>query len=215
MGVFGFVLLIVVNFIISWWNARSVGRVWSESKEIGGAMRVLAVSGYIMSIIGFTMVYGTLLILFTILLHPHVPWLVENIVLADLVQLSSDLLFLMIAVAIIPTGIVLWLNSVVMAWKRRSLGNIAVAGWNTFAMIRNTTQVARHAPAALGRVIEALFGGKGRSRDSKAMLAILAIAIVILALLGGWMTASKIMHSSDRDHDLIGELDEMRKRRHL
>jgi len=63
MTILFLVLLLAVNFIISWSNANYVGRYWSESKEVGGSFRAYIIAGYIMAIAGFTMVYGYILLL--------------------------------------------------------------------------------------------------------------------------------------------------------
>src|SRR6266436_2256340 len=47
-------LLLILNFAISWFNAWSVGRVWIESKMIGGLFRMTVWCGAIMSAFGFT-----------------------------------------------------------------------------------------------------------------------------------------------------------------
>lgn len=57
------VVLLGVNFFISWSNAAYVGRYWSESREVGGSFRTYVVCGYVMAIAGFTMVYGYILLL--------------------------------------------------------------------------------------------------------------------------------------------------------
>ena len=46
---FLYILLLGLNFIISWSNASYVGRYWSESKEVGGSFRRHVVCGYIMA----------------------------------------------------------------------------------------------------------------------------------------------------------------------
>ena len=56
-------LVLVLDFMISWANANYVGRYWSESKEVGGSFRAFVIAGYIMAIAGFTMVYGYILLL--------------------------------------------------------------------------------------------------------------------------------------------------------
>jgi hypothetical protein len=194
-----FFVLLPVNFAISWLNARNVGRIWSESKQEGGAMRVLAVSGYIMAVAGFTMVYGCLLLILTVALYPQIPFLYQNIGLNALTELTSDLLYVLIAFAVIPTGVIVWLQSVIHFWRRRTIANAAVAGWNTFANTHNIVQASRELPNALGRIAKALFGGK---KNGNAVLVLAAVFIVVCALLGGWMTASAIMKRADRKYDL-------------
>lgn len=194
-----------MNFAISWWNARSVGQIWSEAKEIGGAMRVLAISGYVMAIAGFTMVYGCILLILTIVLYPTVPFLYENLGLAQLTQVTSDLLYILVIFAVLPSGIVIWLHSLVVAWKRRTLSDGLIAGYNTFAMVRNVVGASRELPGAFNRLTKACFGSKGK-KDANVMLAMVGVFIVALAVFGGWMTASAIMKRADREYDLIAQV---------
>ena len=44
------ILMLALNFAISWSNATICGRYWSESKREGGSLRVYMVCGYIQSI---------------------------------------------------------------------------------------------------------------------------------------------------------------------
>ena len=54
MAVLLLLLVLIVNFAISWANAAYVGRYWSESKQLGGSFRAYIVAGYIMAIAGFS-----------------------------------------------------------------------------------------------------------------------------------------------------------------
>jgi chromate transport protein ChrA len=200
---FLFFIMMVINFFISWHNARQVGNVWTESKQIGGSMRTLAVSGYIMAIAGFTMVYGCVLILLTAGFYPFLTFLHEAMELTELVQFASDLLYVQLCFMIIPTGIIIGINSVINAWQHRTLSNIATAGWNTFANVHNVVRASRELPGAFSRIFAVCFGGKGKKGKGAA---ILFIAFVLaLALLGGWITASTIMKKADREYDLFEE----------
>jgi hypothetical protein len=169
MNIF-FFLLLALNFGISWWNATSVGRIWSESKQEGGSMRILAVAGYIMAIAGFTMVYGCILLILTIALYPSIPFLNENMELASLITLTSDLLYVLIATAVIPTGIIIGLQSILHFWRQKTIANALVAGWNTFANIRNITRASRELPNALGRIAKTLFGGKSKREGNTVLI---------------------------------------------
>lgn len=201
-----FILLLVLNFAISWWNARSVGAIWSESKEIGGHIRMLTISGYVMAIAGFTMVYGCILLLATIGLYPAIPYLYENIELFDLIQLSSDLLYVLVAFAVIPSGVIIWLHSAISFWKQRTVSSGLVAGYNTFAMARNIINVSREMPGAFSRIAKVCFGGKGKKKGNE-VLVMAALFIVIMAALGGWMTASAIMKKADREYSLFAQIE--------
>ncbi len=200
-------LVLVVNFGISWANASYVGRYWSESKEVGGSFRAYIITGYIMAIAGFTMVYGYILLLVSPIFLQLAEVDTNTILMFE--QLSSDLIYLFCVVTIVPTGFYIWIRSLKNFWEEKTLANGLTAGWNSFAQIHNTVSVARNAPSALGRVAEALFGGKGKKKDN-TLLVLLAIFVLILAIFGGYFTASSIMKKADREYDMFSDL----KRKH-
>lgn len=196
-------LVLVVNFGISWANASYVGRYWSESKKVGGSFRAYIIAGYIMAIAGFTMVYGYILLLISPIFLQLAEVDTNTILMFE--QLSSDLIYLFCVVTIVPTGFYIWIRSLKDFWEEKTLANGLTAGWNSFAQIHNTVSVARNAPSALGRVAEALFGGKGKKKDN-ALLVLLAIFVLILAIFGGYFTASSIMKKADRKYDMFADL---------
>ncbi len=200
---FLYALLLVLNFIISWSNASYVGRYWSESKEVGGSFRSYVVCGYIMAVAGFTMVYGCVLLL----VAPYIMQATGSFdaeVIADFESLANDILYLLVAVPIVLSGIRIWLASLKAAFEKKTFSYIANAGWNSYAQIHNSISLARNAPSALGRIIEA-FSGDGKSRRSSKKgseyTVLLAILVVVLALAGGYFTADAIMRKADRDYD--------------
>lgn len=202
-------MLLALNFFISWSNASYVGRYWSESKEVGGSFRAYIICGYVMAIAGFTMVYGYILLMVTpIILQTQdvSPELIERFV-----QLSADLIYLLVGGLTVCSGARIWLQSLRNAWERQSVSHFATAGWNSFAQIHNTINYARNAPSAFGRVVDALFGGKkSRSKSSKkndALVAYLAIALVALAIFGGYFTADYIMKRADANYDMFADYE--------
>lgn len=200
-------LILVLNFIVSIFNAKSVGRMWSESKAIGGFMRVLAVSGYIMAIAGFTMVYGMLLLL----ILPHILILFPEFSDIDAhaaTLLAMDMMYLLIVMTVIPTGLIIWFNSLVHFWRQKTLANGLVLGWNTYAQVRNMANAIRHVPGALERITKALFGGRKRGN---AIIFAVAIFVIILAVIGGWLTASGIMKKADKNHNGFDGLERICK----
>ena len=203
MTVLLLVLALALNFIISWANANYVGRYWSESKEVGGSFRVYIVVGYIMAIAGFTMVYGYILLLISPLFLQMAKVDQETILMFE--QLASDLIYLFCVITMVPTGFYIWIRSLKDFWEKKTLANGLTAGWNTYAQIHNTVSVARNAPSALGRVVKALFGGKGKKKDN-AVIALCAIFVLILAIFGGYFTASAIMKKADREYDMFADL---------
>ena len=192
--------MLVVTFGISWFNARNVGRIWSEVKHIKGVGRVVVVSGYIMAIAGFTMVYTVLAIIIVSYAAPAFGYL-DQAQVATLLGLVSDLSYVLIVLAIIPTGIIIWVNSLIAFWKRKSLMNGGIAAWNTFATVRNVISASRNLPSALGRIGDTLRRQRGNSA-----IVILAVVIVLFAILGGYFTASAIMKRADKRYDLFSQV---------
>ena len=203
MAIFLLVLALALNFIISWANANYVGRYWSESKEVGGSFRVYIVVGYIMAIAGFTIKYGYILLLISPLFLQMAKVDQETILMFE--QLASDLIYLFCVITMIPTGFYIWIRSLKNFWEKKTLANGLTAGWNSYAQIHNTISVARNAPSALGRVVEALFGGKGKKKDN-TVIVLCAIFVLILAIFGGYFTASAIMKKADREYDMFADL---------
>ena len=198
-------IVLVLDFVISWTNARYVGRYWSESKEVGGSFRTYIVSGYAMAIAGFTMVYGYLLLLISPVFLQMANADPETILAFR--QLTADMIYFLCVAAVIPSGFFIWIRSLKDAWEQRTLSSGLTAGWNSYAQLRNTVDAARNAPSALRRIIKALFGGKGKKKGD-AIVALCAILVVIIALFGGYFTASAIMKKADREYDLFAELEE-------
>lgn len=199
--------VLAVNFMISWANASYVGRYWSESKEVGGSFRAYIVAGYVMAIAGFTMVYGYILLLVSPIFLQLAEADADTILMFQ--QLSSDLIYLFCVITVIPTGFYIWIRSLKNFWEEKTLSNGLTAGWNSFAQIHNTVSAARNAPSALGRVAETLFGGKGKKKGN-TLIVLLAIFLFILAIFGGYFTASSIMKKADREYDMFADL----KKRH-
>jgi hypothetical protein len=188
--------IMILNFGISWFNAWSVGRYWSESKQMGRMVRFYVVIGYIMSIVGFTWVYVCLLSYAIAYIGPSV--FSKSFDYQTLVVFMTDLGYIIIAPVVIVTGFAATIKSWVNFWRNRNLANGAVMAWNTYAQIRNTMNFARVAPSALRRIFKVAFGGKGKKGN--AQIVILAIVLLIIAFAGGYFTASAILKRSDRNY---------------
>lgn len=203
MSIVLLVLMLALNFGISWANANYVGRYWSESKAIGGSFRVYIVIGYIMAIAGFTMVYGYILLLISPFFMQLANVNPETILMFE--QLASDLIYLFCVVTIIPTGFYIWIRSLQNFWENRTLSSGLTAGWNSYAQLHNTINAARYTPSAISRVADALFGGKSKKKGN-TIIVLLAIFVLIIAIFGGYFTASTIMKNADREYDMFAEL---------
>jgi hypothetical protein len=185
----------VLNFGISVWNANSVGKIWTEAKYIGGGVRVLAVCGYIMAVAGFTMVYSIIIIAVIGSTNGFGYLSTEQSML--LLQFVSDLSYILVALAVIPTGIIITINSLVTFWRHKNIKTGAIGAWNTFATVSNVVNATRAMPSAFGRII----GSVKSNRDSGII--VLAIVVVALCVLGGYFTASAIVKRADRKYDLF------------
>ncbi|MDR2610488.1 MAG: hypothetical protein LBC58_03430 [Clostridiales Family XIII bacterium] len=200
MSVIITIVLLAVNFGISWFNANTVGRIWSESKQIGGGARVLAVAGYVMAIAGFTMVYSVIIIAIIAALGNAGGYFTPE-QLQLLIGLSSDLTYVLIVLAVIPTGIIIWINSLISFWKHKSLRSGGIAAWNSFAMVSNVISASRNLPSAFGRIFSSLKNQRGNGA-----IILLALVVVACAVLGGYFTASAIVKKADRKYDLFSKV---------
>ena len=181
-------LLLVLNFGISYWNAYASGSYLTESRIVGGGTRFIVWCGLIMSACGFTWVYLTLLTMLAV----GMQWITP-----EWGEVMFKLGYLIIILPILGSGFGIWAHSVVTAYRERSFGSVGVAGWNTFAQAHNTWEAARHAPGMFEDVLSA-FSSKNRKSSKDSAMAIVVIALIILAVAGGVLTTSAIARWADR-----------------
>lgn len=175
--------VMILNLVISFLNARNVGRIWAESKAVGGWIRLLAWCGAIQSAVGFTFVYA-IIVSYIAVSTGYLP--------ASMLGLLSSLIYLMIIVPAIGSGIIITIQSWINFAREKSLMNLGVAGWNTFAQAYNTYNAIQSFGPALDTVQEGLgglFDGDGDS-DNSTMRVLLLAAIILLA---GVMTTTVII----------------------
>lgn len=175
--------VMILNLIISFLNARNVGRVWAESKAVGGWVRVLTWCGAIQSAVGFTFVYA-IVIAYIAVSTGYLPPQMLNVLMS--------LVYLLIIIPAIGSGILITIQSWINFARDKSLMNLGMAGWNTFAQAYNTYNAIQSFGPALDTVQEGLgglFDGDGDS-DNSSLRVILLAAIVLLA---GVMTTTVII----------------------
>lgn len=186
MSAFVLIILLLLNGVVSWWNAKVCGAHWSESKALGGFPRVLMWCGAIQSAIGFSM----LLLVAGItagLASGHLP--------AKAASAAMSLWYLAVIVPCIGTGLIITVQSWVVAYRERSWANMGVAAYNTFASGMNIYQ------AADGGVSDALskVGDLFSSGDSKEAAAIkLVLLLVVGSLIGGALLTAWLIRVYDR-----------------
>lgn len=184
----------IINMFISWMNARTVGLIWVETKQIGGWQRFMAWMGGIMSASGFTWCYLVVLLFggYYAQFSFIKPGQHEYLTFHSL-QAGFALGYLIIIPGILFSGLMIWIDSVVQAWRRRDMASIGTAAWNTFAQFHNTYEAYSGISGAWD-VVSDFFGRStkgGESKDSGPV--ILVLLFVALALLGGTFTTIGIV----------------------
>lgn len=187
MGGFFLFLIVLLNVGISWWNSRVAGQAWVESKAIGGWIRLLVWCAAIQAAVGFSMAY----LLGFAFLAAGFGWLDQQAM-----QWVFSLWYVMVIVPILGSGLIITIHSWIEAWRERSLMNMGMAGWNTFAQAYNTYNAVQSIGPALsnvGDMFGSLLSGGGDSDAAKARMALLAILIAICALLAGILTTAVLI----------------------
>ncbi|OGJ58377.1 hypothetical protein A2635_03580 [Candidatus Peribacteria bacterium RIFCSPHIGHO2_01_FULL_51_9] len=186
---FVFLVILVLNFGISWFNAWSVGRAWADSKAAGGLARLVVWCGAIMSACGFTYVYLVLLVLgASAFVDPeYLP--------PEYVQGAFELGYVIIIIPIIGSGIGITIHSICVAWRTRRLRDMGIAGWNIFAQSYNTYSAVRNLPGVFEHLGKLFKGGDGKG---KALL--FMVLLVVLAVCGGILTTTLIVRSTARSY---------------
>ena len=114
------ILILALNFGVSWLNARTCGRAWVESKAAGGLVRVLVWCGAIQSAIGFSSVFVFPLLFVANAVAP-------DAFSADDLNAAESLWYLTIIIPALGTGLLITIESWIAVYRERSLGNIGVA----------------------------------------------------------------------------------------
>ena len=166
------IILLAINFAISWLNCYVLGGIWAESRALGGFPRVLAWCGATQSAIGFSSVIGAI-VGYVLFATGHLP--------PKVATGAEALWYLLVMIPVIGTGLIITIQSWIVAFRERSLLNMGIAAWNTFAQVRNMYAAIDGIPAELAEV------GKLFDSNDKddAPLSLLAILLVVIALGGG------------------------------
>jgi hypothetical protein len=191
LGSLWLVVILALNFAISWWNARSCGRAWVESKAVGGAIRFLVWCAAIQSAIGFSSVFLFPLILLANALFPA--YFTE-----EYLKAAVNLWYLTIIFPALGTGLVITIESWITAYRERSLLNLGRAAYNTMAQIHNTMGAIDSVGPALrsvGQMFTSALSGRGNAKDKAALLGLMiAVAVVAVALAAGTMLTVVLIH---------------------
>ena len=180
-------VLFFVNLGISIFNAYAVGYSWPNTKVTGGWPRFVAWCGAIMSACGFTWCY--LLVLGLLAgATGFLPF--------EYVQIAFEIGYVVIIIPIIGSGLGIWADSVTLAWRRRDMASIGVAGWNTFANVYNIYEATTVLPGIFKHLTSVFEDGD----DEDSIFLYLALLVVAFALLGGILTATIIIRRTARKY---------------
>ena len=191
-------VLLLLNFAISWVNAWGCGATWDGSKAKGGLAHFMNWMGAVMSASGFTWCYlvvvgavGTL-----ITVTNEETGIAAPLLEPAMAQSFYDLGYIIIIFPILGSGLAITVASWRSFARRRTLGRGLLTGWNTYAQANNTYHAVRSIPGVFDRL--GRFFGKGsggKIDDSKGMIVVL---LVVLALFGGVLTTYGILQAKRR-----------------
>ncbi len=176
----------LLNVLISWWNARVCGQVWAETKVLGGFIRLVVWSAAIMSAIGFSSAVLLGLVVVVVMSLGNTP---ETLAL---VKFATSLWYVMVIIPVLSTGLIITIHSWIEAYRERSLLNMGVAAWNTFAQIHNTADAVSSMVPAMKEGFSGISGSMDGD-DAKSKVVILGMAIVLVALLSGALITAMII----------------------
>jgi hypothetical protein len=168
--------LILLTIGISYWNARVCGKVWDEVKALGGWMRLVVWSGAVQSAVGFSAVLMLMLSGIAI---------AAGCLPKEYAKQMSGLWYVLVIIPALMSGWVIMIHSWIELWRERSLTNLAITSWNTFANLKNTYDAFQNMGGALDGAGSLFKDLDLDIDDPKAALALLAIGLVLASVLGG------------------------------
>lgn len=189
----------LLNVLISWYNAKTAGQVWAETKTLGGMIRLVVWCAAIMSAIGFSSAYllGLLLVV--------VPFL-EPQQATELVKYATSFWYVLVIAPVLGTGLIVTVHSWIMLYRERRLLDMAAASWNTFAQIHNMANAANSIGPALKDVSDGFSRVLKDSKDPNSKIFILGVVLALLALLLGVLTTAVIIRRYEGTLPLPEEL---------
>jgi cellobiose-specific phosphotransferase system component IIC len=111
----------------------------------------------------------------------------------EVTRVSFSLGYLIIVPAVLFSGMMIWIDSLVQAWRQRDLPSMGIAAWNTFAQVYNTYEAIQGIPQAFGDVMGFFSKSSSDSDDAKGAAILLIIALVVLAIVGGIIITAAII----------------------
>jgi hypothetical protein len=165
-----------LNFLISWANARTVGITWDRSDGWQGFLNWM---GALMSASGFTWCFLLPLLGGAYLFQTPPEHGEAALITIQHVESGFSLGYLLIIPGVLFSGLMITADSIMVAYRRRTVGDVGTAAYNTFAQAHNMYNAAEGIPSAWGSASK-LFDSKGNNKGNA-----LVLVLVILAVFGG------------------------------
>ena len=174
----------ILNFGISVWNAYVTGKVWVEAKHAGGYYRFMAWMGYLMASLGFSWD-----IMFALGLFLVGAGKVDH----EQVQLFFNIGYVLMVPGFLFSGYAIMFQSWANAYRNRTVPNMGVAAYNTYANLHNTFNAVHNFSKAFTSILKSFTKGSGKNK-ANGMILFLAVLCVcsgfILAGLIVWRVAA-------------------------
>lgn len=164
------IFVLLWNAGIGWLNAYLCGKVWAESKAVGGWVRLITWCGAIQSAIGISSV-----------VLAGVGGLVSLSGYPEIIRPLFGMWYLAVILPALGTGLLITIESWRHFWRSRDLMNLSTSGINTLVQVHNTL-------GAINGIGEAFSGiGEFFSEvdDFPVAIFLLLLAMVVLSIASG------------------------------
>lgn len=174
-----------INLLVGILDMVFAGRAWVDAKQAGGFFRFLAWCVYIMSGLAFSSI---LLVaeIYGLILWGKVP--------EDMLTSIVYAWYLLVIVPVLGTGLVITLVSIQQAFRSRRLGDILIAGYNTYAMVHNTLSAIDTVPKAIRSLFKNL---KGKDAGYLILFVVFTLLPLILGFGISWIGVQRIAGHED------------------
>ena len=162
------ILILAIDFGLSIWNAYASGLNVETLRREGGSswLRVVAYSGLGLAYSGASYVM--------VIVVGYAAYAL-GYVSADAVDGVLGLDFLFFGILIIGFGLMITIQSIIVAFRRRSFGSVAIAIWNVFAEIWDIASYAE----GFGEAVSLVRGAGSDERDETSIVLIVIVALLI------------------------------------
>ncbi len=164
--------LLLLNLVISYANAKTVGHCWVETKHEGGWKRLMAWSGAAMSALGFTWCFAIIALFGCVAFHK---------LSIRAAEAGLYLTYLCVIPGVLFFGLMIWINSLANAYRERTLANVGTAGYNSFANVYNYYNAIKDVPDAFDNVLD--FFTKDDDDAGKTLVFLIVIGAALLGVM--------------------------------